>query len=221
STRVFTNKPACGPKRGHGSVQPRFAFECALDVLAERLEIDPIELRRRNLLGEDTRTANEMTVSSNGFPQCPDRVERASEGKKKFRRLPYGQGVGVAGSTYISGTNYPIYPNDMPQSGCQIKVDRSGRVTVFSGVSDIGQGCDSTLAYIVAEELGVGLEAIRVAAGDTRLAPVDLGAYSSRITFMAGNAALDAAKKLKSQARQGQAPLWGRATHRNQLTVRC
>ncbi|HEV8479233.1 MAG TPA: xanthine dehydrogenase family protein molybdopterin-binding subunit [Candidatus Eisenbacteria bacterium] len=217
STRVFTNKPACGPKRGHGSVQPRFAFECALDVLAERLDLDPIELRRKNLMGEDTRTVNEMRVTSNGFPQCLDAVERASEWKKKHRRLPYGQGVGVAGSTYISGTNYPIYPNDMPQSGCQIKVDRSGRVTVFSGVSDIGQGCDSVLAYIVAEELGVEVEAIRVVAGDTDLAPVDLGAYSSRITFMAGNAALDAARKLKRQVREAQAAVWDVAPERIEL----
>ena len=209
STRVFTNKPACGPKRGHGSVQPRFAFECALDTLAEKLELDPIELRRRNLLGEEERTVNEMRVTSNGFEQCLDAVERASGWKEKFRRLPYGRGVGVAGSTYISGTNYPIYPNAMPQSGCQIKVDRSGRITVFSGVSEIGQGCDSVLAYIVAEELGVELEAIRVVAGDTDLSPVDLGAYSSRVTFMAGNAALDAARKLKRQVQEAQGAAWG------------
>src|SRR4029077_15323127 len=78
-TRVFTNKPCCGPKRGHGSVQPRFAFECQLDKLAEAIAMDPIELRRRNLLGEHTRTVNEMRVTSNGFPQCLDAVERASD----------------------------------------------------------------------------------------------------------------------------------------------
>jgi CO/xanthine dehydrogenase Mo-binding subunit len=150
-----------------------------------------------------------MRVTSNGFEQCLEAVERASAWKDKFRRLPYGRGVGVAGSTYITGTNYPIYPNDMPQSGCQIKVDRSGRVTVFSGVSEIGQGCDSVLAYIVAEELGVELEAIRVVAGDTDLSPVDLGAYSSRVTFMAGNAALDAARKLKRQVQEAQGAAWG------------
>ena len=140
STRVFTNKPTCGPKRGHGSVQPRFAFECALDMLAERLELDPIELRRRNAIGPDTRTVNEFRITSNGFLECLAGVERASGWKEKFRRLPFGRGVGVAGSTYISGTNYPIYPNEMPQSAVQLKVDRSGRVTVFAGVSDIGQG---------------------------------------------------------------------------------
>jgi 4-hydroxybenzoyl-CoA reductase alpha subunit len=209
STRVFTNKPACGPKRGHGSVQPRFAFECALDMLAEKLELDPIELRRRNLLGANERTVNELRVTSNGFPQCLDAVERASGWREKFRRLPYGRGVGVAGSTYISGTNYPIYPNEMPQSGVQVKVDRSGRVTIFSGVSDIGQGCDSVLAYIAAEELGVELESVRVVAADTDLTPVDLGAYSSRITFMAGNAALAACRTLKRRVQEALGARWG------------
>src|SRR5438046_1936227 len=98
STRVFTNKPCCGPKRGHGSVQPRFAFECQIDKLAEVVGLDPIELRRRNLLGEHTTTVNGMRITSNGFPQCLDAVERASEWASKFRRLPYGRGVGVAGS---------------------------------------------------------------------------------------------------------------------------
>jgi CO/xanthine dehydrogenase Mo-binding subunit len=102
----------------------------------------------------------------------------------------------------------------MPQSGCQIKVDRSGRITVFSGVSEIGQGCDSVLAYIVAEELGVELESIRVVAGDTDLSPVDLGAYSSRVTFMAGNAALDAARKLKRRVQEAQGAAWGVAPER-------
>jgi CO/xanthine dehydrogenase Mo-binding subunit len=157
STRVFTNKPCCGPKRGHGSVQPRFAFECQIDKLAESLSLDPIEMRRRNLLGPSSRTVNEMRVTSNGFPQCLDAVEKQSGWKEKFRRLPYGRGVGVAGSMYISGTNYCIYPNEMPQSGVQLKLDRSGRATVFCGASDIGQGSDSLLATIVCEELGLTL----------------------------------------------------------------
>ncbi|HSR43588.1 MAG TPA: molybdopterin cofactor-binding domain-containing protein, partial [Longimicrobiales bacterium] len=108
SKRVYTNKPACGPKRGHGSVQPRFAIEVQLDKLAEKLGMDPVELRRKNFLGEHTRTVNELRVTSNGFLECLDAVQRASGWDEKFRRLPLGRGVGVAGSTYISGTNYPI-----------------------------------------------------------------------------------------------------------------
>ncbi len=209
STRVFTNKPCCGPKRGHGSVQPRFAFECQVDKLAEAIGMDPIELRRRNFIGEHTRTVNGMRVTSNGFPQCLDAVERASGWKEKFRRLPYGRGIGIAGSMYISGTNYCIYPNEMPQSAVQLKLDRSGRATVFSGCSDIGQGVESVLAYIVAEELGLELGDIRVVAADTDLTPVDLGSYSSRETFMVGNACLDAAKKLRELVAGTLAERWG------------
>jgi 4-hydroxybenzoyl-CoA reductase alpha subunit len=208
STRVFTNKPACGPKRGHGSVQPRFAFECLLDMLADKIGMDPIELRRKNFIGDNTRTVNELRVTSNGFLDCLAAVEEASDWKARFRKLPFGRGLGVAGSMYISGTNYPIYPNDMPQSAVQLRADRSGRVTVFCGASDIGQGSDSLLAYVVAEELGVTLESIRVVAADTDLTPVDLGAYSSRVTFMVGNAALDACRKLKRPIQEAVAEHW-------------
>ena len=215
STRVYTNKPACGPKRGHGSVQPRFAFEVQLDKLAEKLAMDPIELRRRNLMKPGEPTLNELRITSNGFEECLEAVERASGWRRKFRRLPFGRGVGVAGSTYISGTNYPIYPNRMPQSAIQMQIDRSGRVAVFSGASEIGQGCDSMVAYIAAEELGVPLEHVRVMRGDTDFTPVDLGAYSSRVTFMLGNAAIDAARKLKSKVRRAVAEHWTAASRGN------
>lgn len=209
STRVFTNKPCCGPKRGHGSVQPRFAVECQIDKLAEKIGMDPIEVRRKNFIGEHARTVNGMRVTSNGFLQCLDAVERASGWKDKFRRMPYGRGIGVAGSMYISGTNYCIYPNEMPQSAVQLKLDRSGRATVFCGVSDIGQGADSVLATIVCEELGLDLRDVRVVAADTDLAPVDLGSYSSRETFMCGNACLDAARALRLKVTEALAERWG------------
>ncbi len=213
STRVFTNKPVCGPKRGHGSVQPRFAFECMMDMLAEKVGMDPIEMRRKNFIGDHVRTVNELRVTSNGFLECLDKVERASGWKERFRKLPFGRGLGVAGSMYISGTNYPIYPNDMPQSAVQLRADRSGRVTIFCGASDIGQGSDSMLAYVVAEELGVTLESIRVVAADTDLTPVDMGAYSSRVTFMVGNAALDACRKLKKWVQEAVAEAWAVPVH--------
>ncbi|HXJ67672.1 MAG TPA: xanthine dehydrogenase family protein molybdopterin-binding subunit [Verrucomicrobiae bacterium] len=209
STRVFTNKPCCGPKRGHGSVQPRFAFECQLDKLAEKIGMDPIGLRRKNHIGEGTRTVNGMRVTSNGFLQCLDAVEQASDWKRRWRQLPYGRGLGVAGSMYISGTNYCIYPNEMPQSAVQLKLDRSGRATLFCGISDIGQGAESVLAMIVCEELGLGLRDVRVVAADTDLTPVDLGSYSSRETFMCGNAALDAARKLRDLIAETLCERWG------------
>lgn len=208
STRVYTNKPACGPKRGHGSVQPRFAFEVQLDKLAEKVGVDPMEIRRRNFIGGNTRTVNELRITSNGFLECLEAVERASGWKERFRKLPFGRGLGVAGSTYISGTNYPIYPNEMPQSAVQMQIDRSGRVAVFSGASEIGQGCDTLVAQIAAEEMGVPMDHVRVYRGDTDFTPVDLGAYSSRVTFMLGNAAIDAARKLRALVQQAVAEQW-------------
>jgi 4-hydroxybenzoyl-CoA reductase alpha subunit len=208
STRVFTNKPPCGPKRGHGSVQPRFAFEVQLDQVAEKLGIDPIEIRRKNFQGDNTKTVNGQRITSNGFMQCLDEVERASGWKARRGKLGFGRGLGVAGSMYISGTNYPVYPNKMPQAGIQLAAERSGRVTVFTGGNDIGQGSNSVVAYLVAEELGMNVADVRVVAADTDLCPVDLGAYSSRVTFMVGNACIDAARKLRAQIVKAVADEW-------------
>ena len=208
STRVFTNKPACGPKRGHGSVQPRFAFEVQLDELAEKLKLDPIEIRRRNLIGAHTTTVNGQRITSNGVAKCLDVVEKESGWTSRRGRLGYGRGLGVAASMYISGTNYPIYPNPMPQAAVQLKVDRSGLVTVFSGANDIGQGSNSVAQYLVAEELGLALDQVRVVSADTDLCPVDLGAYSSRETFMVGNALIDACRKIRPQLVQAVAAKW-------------
>ncbi|PRP93216.1 4-hydroxybenzoyl-CoA reductase subunit alpha [Enhygromyxa salina] len=208
STRAYTNKPACGPKRGHGSVQPRFAIEVQLDKAAVELGIDPIELRRRNDIGPEGVTVNEFKIGSNGFLECLARVEAASDWTRRRAELPYGRGLGVAGSTYISGTNYPIYPNEMPQAAVQVCLDRSGRARVFSGANDIGQGSNTMLAVIVAQELGLALDDIRVLSADTDLCPVDLGAYSSRITLMVGNACLDAAQKLRRKVRAAVAKRW-------------
>src|SRR5947209_3307656 len=201
SYRMYTNKPPCGPKRGHGSVQPRFAFEVALDEAAEKLKIDPIEVRRRNFIGEQVQTVNGQRITSNGFLKCLELVEDASGWRERHGRLGPGRGLGVAGSMYISGTAYPVYPNEMPQSGILVKLDRSGRVTVFSGASDIGQGVNTLLCQIAAEELGCDPHDVTVVAADTDLTPVDLGAYSSRVTFMCGLAAREACEKLAAKLR--------------------
>ena len=208
SRRAYTNKPACGPKRGHGSVQPRFALECQIDRAAVALGHDPITVRRRAFIGEHTRSINELRVGSLGLLACLDAVEEASGWRERRGQLARGHGLGVACSAYICGTNYPIYPNEMPQSAVQLCADRSGRVRIFSGVSDIGQGARTMLATVVAEELGVGLGEVCVVAGDTDLTPVDLGAYSSRTTLMAGWAALKAARDVAGTVREAAAATW-------------
>src|SRR5204862_1887865 len=130
--------------------------------------------------------------------ECLERVGRRTGFSAKRGTLPPGKGIGVAGSAYISGAGLPIYWNEMPHSGATVKIDRGGGVTVFCGTSEIGQGSDNMLASITAEALGVMPEDVHVVSGDTSLAPVDLGSYSSRVTFMAGNAAKQAALKLRA-----------------------
>ena len=208
SSRVYTTKPCCGAKRGHGSVQPRFAYEVATDMLAEKLGIDPIELRRRNWIGENIETINGQWIGPNGFLECLEAVEKASGWKDKFGKLPPGRGLGVACSMYICGTNFPIYPNDMPQSAVVLRADRSGRVAVHCGATDIGQGSDTMLAEITGEILGLNLGDISVVTHDSDLCPVDLGSYSSRVTYMCGNAALDAATKMREKVIGAVADDW-------------
>ena len=195
--RAFTNKPPCGPKRGHGTPQPRFALEVHIDKIAEQLRLDPAQLRLKSLVPRDSLTANYLRVGSMGLGACIEKVVAGSGWKKKFRKLPEGRGVGLACSSYISGAGLPIYWNNMPHSGVQLRCDRGGGVTVFCGSTEIGQGSDSVLAYVVAEVLGVDPFEIAVVTADTDLTPVDLGSYSSRVTLMTGNAALQAAERAR------------------------
>jgi len=217
--RIFTNKPPCGPKRGHGTPQPRFALECQLDKAAEQLGLDPADLRRRILVEPFTKTANHLTVTTIGLGECIDKVVEASGWRAKWRgwrssagfagatnpggglgggrRGPFRRGVGIACSAYMTGAGTAIYWNSMPHSGVILRADRSGGVAVLCGATDIGQGSDSILAYLPAEVLGIDPKDIRVHPADTDLTPVDLGSYSSRVTLMCGMAAIQAAGRLK------------------------
>jgi len=196
--RTFTNKPPCGPKRGHGTPQPRFGQEVQLDKIAEKLKIDPADLRLRIVESSNAVTANFFRLGIVNLAECIRRVVKASDWKERYRKLPEGRGVGLACSAYLTGAGLPIYWNKMPHSGVQLKFDRSGGVSLFCGATEIGQGSDDVLAGIVAEVLGIDTFDIRLFTGDTDLGPVDLGSYSSRVTLMAGNAALQAAERGKA-----------------------
>lgn len=213
ATRYYTNKPACGPKRGHGSVQPRFAFEILCDMAASKLGIDPIEFRKINALKENSTTINGQQVGSLGLAETLDRAAKSANWHERRNRMPKDRGLGVASSMYISGTNYPIYPNDMPQSSTNIRIDRSGLVHILSGISDIGQGTNSILAQLTAHELGISTSRIRVKSGDSDLCPVDLGAYSSRVTLMAGHATKEALTKARYQIAQACAQYFSHHDH--------
>ena len=195
--RVFTNKPPCGPKRGHGTPQARFGQEVQLDKIAERLQVDPADFRLNIVAPADSLTANYLRIGTIALADCIRSVVRRSDWKNTFRKLPYGRGVGLACSSYLSGAGLPINWNDLPHSGVQLKLDRSGGVTAFSGATEIGQGSDDVLVACVAEVLGIDPFDIRAVTGDTDLTPVDLGSYSSRVTLMMGNAAVQAAERAR------------------------
>lgn len=195
--RAFTNKPPCGPKRGHGTPQPRFGFEVQLDKAAHALGIDPADLRLRHLVKPNTVTANWLKVTTIGLGRCIEAVVAGSGWRERYGKLPHGRGLGLACGSYLCGAGLPIYWNHMPQSGVLVKLDRSGGVAVYCGESEIGQGSDSVLAAVVAEVLGVSLSDIRLLVADTDLTPVDLGSYSSRVTWMVGNAAREAAERAR------------------------
>ncbi|MGA6968766.1 MAG: 4-hydroxybenzoyl-CoA reductase subunit alpha, partial [Xanthobacteraceae bacterium] len=195
--RVLTNTPPCGAFRGHGTVDIRFAFESLLDQMAHELELDPIAVRRANYLTAPTFTDNDLMVNSYGLPECVDWVERASDWKARKGKLGNGKGLGFACSHYISGASKPVNWTGEPHATVKIKLDFDGSIVVLSGAADIGQGSTTILAQTVGEVLGLDLARIRVVTGDSEVVPKDNGSYSSRVTFMVGNAAIDAAHHLK------------------------
>ena len=195
--RVLTNKPACGAMRGHGTVNVRFAFESQLDELASIIGMDAAEVRQRNLLKPPCVTVNGLRVQSYGLPECIEKTVERSGWKERKGKLPKGRGLGIACSHYVSGAANSIIRSDMPHSTVNIKIDRDGGVVVYTGASEIGQGSDTMTAQVAAETLGCSLSRVRVVAADTDLTPIDIGSYSSRVTFMAGNATLRAATEVK------------------------
>jgi 4-hydroxybenzoyl-CoA reductase subunit alpha len=197
--RVLTNKPACGAMRGHGTVNVRFAFESQLDELAEKIGMDSAEIRQRNLLKPPCITVNGLRVQSYGLPECIEKTVERSGWKQRKGTMPRGRGLGIACSHYVSGAANSIIRSDMPHSTVNIKIDRDGGVVVYTGASEIGQGSDTMTAQIAAEVLGCSLSRVRVIAADTDLTPIDIGSYSSRVTFMAGNATLRSAEDVKKR----------------------
>ena len=204
--RVMTNKPACGAMRGHGVPQPRFAFECLLSMIADDLGIDPIEIRRRNAMTPNTRTVNKMDVGSCEFLATLEAVREKARWDEKYGKLPRGKGVGVGCGGFVSGAGYCIYRGQVqlshekgrepfqkksifPHANAVVKISEDGMAAVLMiGAAEIGQGSDTVLTQMCAEALGIPASRVRIRSEDSDISPLDLGAYSSRVTLMAGHA---------------------------------
>ena len=195
--RVYTNTPPNGAMRGHGSVDMRHAFESLLDAMAGELGLDPFAVRRANLIVAPHRTINDLQVNSCGLAECLDAVERRSGWRERKGRLASGRGLGMACSHYVSGSAKPVHWTGEPHAVIHLKLDFDGAITVLTGASDIGQGSSTLIAQAVAEVLALPLERIRVVANDSAVTPKDNGSYSSRVSYMVGNAAIRAAEDMR------------------------
>jgi xanthine dehydrogenase molybdenum-binding subunit len=211
---VYTNHPYAGAMRGYGNPQATFVVESSMDMLAHKLGMDPMEFRLKNANQPGDVTGQGVKITSCGLSQC---IEKAAESvgwqEKRGKRGPDGspsspqrpvegrgkggsRGVGMAAQFHVGG-GARIYPSD--GCGTTIKVDDYGKVTVITGSSDMGQGSETVIAQIVAEEMGVPVDNITVVNTDTSITPWDVGAHASRTTFIAGNSARLAAADAKRQ----------------------
>jgi 4-hydroxybenzoyl-CoA reductase subunit alpha len=225
--RIMTNKPACGAMRGHGVPQPRFAFESLLSMIAEDLGIDPVEIRLRNALEPNSRTCNDLEIRSCAFKETLTAARKKSGWDKKYGKLPPGKGIGIGCGGFVSGAGYSKYRGQVqlssekklepfvkksvfPHSNAVIRISEDGTAAVlFILAAEIGQGALTVLSQICAETLGIGYGRIRIRTEDSEISPLDLGAYSSRTTLMAGNAVMKAAGNVLEKLFSTVSGIWG------------
>ena len=206
--RIFTNNPISAAMRGHGVTHTRFAAEIQMEMMAEELGLDPVEVRLRNAITAPHETINKVTVQSCGLREgielladTPNWKERDS---KKRTDGPVSHGVGISGTAYLSGARQRGHQS----CGAIVRLCEDGTVDYLTGATDGGQGSDTVLVQIVAEELGLRVEDVDIKRVDTAVTPCDAGSYGSRVTVLAGEAAQKAARDVKGQLAKFAAEKW-------------
>jgi len=196
TTIAYTNNPYSGSMRGYGNLESTFAVESQMDEVADRLGLDRLEIRRRNVTRSGDVNPQGFVVTSCAMSECLDAVAGAVAQGLPAVESGWRRGVGYAGMFHVGG-GARIYRSD--GCGAIVKLDDFGRVSLLTGATEIGQGSETVLAMIVAETLGIPLDRVDVVNSDTAIKPWDVGAHASRTTFIAGNAARLAAEKLRGQ----------------------
>jgi 4-hydroxybenzoyl-CoA reductase subunit alpha len=181
--------------RGHGIPQARFAVERQLDMIADRIGVDPAEIRLKNSIHAGEPHTAGFVINTCGFSESVTTAAEAIGWSQKRGKLPLGRGVGLAGASFPSGVSNMSHIS----SGAVVQLGRDGAVNVLSGAADIGQGAETVISQIVAEELGVSIEDIRITAADTGITPLDPGTFGSGVTVRAGNAAKMAAVSARNK----------------------
>jgi 4-hydroxybenzoyl-CoA reductase alpha subunit len=206
--RIFTNNPISAAMRGHGVTHTRFAAEIQMEMMAEELGLDPVEVRLRNAITAPHETINKVTVQSCGLREgielladTPNWKERDS---KKRTDGPVSHGVGISATSYLSGARQRGHQS----CGAIVRLCEDGTVDYLTGATDCGQGSDTVLVQIIAEELGLRIEDVEIKRVDTAVTPCDAGSYGSRVTVLAGEAAQKAARDVKEQLAKFAAEKW-------------
>lgn len=203
--RAYTNNGFCGALRGHTIPQICFARDSQLDMIAEKLALDPIDIRLRNALRPGEITPNGFRIGTFGFTECVEKALQASGWKEKRGKLPRYRGIGMGCASLVSGARVMGHS----ASTAQVNVHEDGTVALVTGSTDVGQGADTVLSMIAAEVLGVRMEDVRFALVDTDTTPADPGTFSSRVTFWTGNAVKLAAEDARRQLAEAAAQKLG------------
>ena len=198
--RVYTNNPVGGAMRGYTSCQVHFACDSHMDEAARDLGLDPVEFRKMNSVEKGWKTATGLKVSSCAMKDTLDAAAEKIGWQEKKGRLQAHEGIGFAGSGFVSGTGYAVLTTPKNCSNFTIcRLDRREMATVYSGANDIGQGLDTVMTVVAAEELGLEPAEVKICVADTNLSPFDTGTLGSRGTYLAGNGARRAAADAKRQ----------------------
>jgi 4-hydroxybenzoyl-CoA reductase alpha subunit len=211
--RVFTNNPIGAAMRGHGVTHTRFAAEIQMEMLAEELGIDPVEMRMRNAIdnpkpGEIYETINKVTLKTCGLKQAIKEVTEDPVWRDRDK-MPKKEG-NISWGVGLSGTSYSGGARQMGHQACAaiIRLCEDGTVNLITGATDCGQGSDTVLCMIAAEELGIKLKDVAIKRVDSAYTPVDPGSYGSRVTILAGQATQKAARQVKKQLLEVAAQNW-------------
>jgi putative selenate reductase molybdopterin-binding subunit len=196
---VYTNNPFGGAFRGFGSPQFTFAAECHTDMIAERLGMDAVEFRLKNLSHPGDVAISGPMLTSCGVIECVQKAAEAIGWHDKIANPRPGRGVGIAcGTHFTSGKFHPNVNADFCAAG--VKVNEDGSVSLMIGATEMGTGAATTAtAMICAEELGVDLADVDVICSDSETIPADFGTYGSRVTTLSGNAVRDACAQVRVQ----------------------
>jgi 4-hydroxybenzoyl-CoA reductase alpha subunit len=198
--RFYTNTLVAGAQRGYTSCQVHFANDVHMDEVAEKLKIDPLEIRKINAVTQGYTGPTGLHVPSCSFMNTLNEAGKAIKWEERKGKLNKGEGIGFAGSGFLSGSGFGILETPKYTSSCNmVRLNREGYATIFTGSNDIGQGSDTVMTLIVAEELGLKMDEVNVVTSDTTLTPWDNGSFGSRVTYLAGNAARRAAVDAKRQ----------------------